>query len=409
MPRRYNAVLGPFASGDVMMRRALILLVLSLTVPEAGLLAQAVQPTGSSPVARGFRTVTLVEGLEHPWGLAFLPDGSMLITERPGRLRLVRDGKLIDPPISGVPAVLAFGQGGLMDVSLSPDFQQDNLVYLCYSAGTRNANRTTLARGVLDLQSMALRDVQVLFEASPPKSGGAHFGSRIVWLADGTLLLSIGDGGNPPQRIDGTLAREHGQRMDSHLAKVLRLNADGSVPQDNPFVGQDGVRPEIYSIGHRNIQGMARDPESGRIWATEHGPRGGDELNLIVAGENYAWPLASYGREYSTGARVAPVDTLPGTMHPKAVWTPSKAPSGLAFYTGDKFPQWRGNLLSGGLMSQEVRRIILDGERVTGQESIRIGQRVRDVRQGPDGYLYVLTDHGNGRLIRIEPEGEVGH
>lgn len=386
------------------MRRVLGLSVLMVVILADGLWAQAVRPTGSSPPASGFRTVTLVEGLEHPWSLAFLPDGSILITERPGRLRLVRDGKLIDQPIAGVPSVLALGQGGLMDIALSPTFEQDNLVYLSYSAGTRQSNRTTLARGVLDLQSMRLRDVQVLFEASPSKSGGAHFGSRIVWLPDGTLLLAIGDGGNPPQQIDGTPARDHGQRMDSHLAKIVRLNPDGSVPKDNPFIGREGVRPEIYTLGHRNIQGMVRDPESGRIWATEHGPRGGDELNLIIAGENYAWPLASYGREYTTGQRVAPVDILPGTMHPKAVWTPSKAPSGLEFYTGDKFPQWRGSLLSGGLMSQEVRRIMLDGERVIAQESIHIGQRVRDVRQGPDGLLYVLTDHGNGRLIRIEPQ-----
>jgi aldose sugar dehydrogenase len=363
-----------------------------------------VEPTAEAARAEGWKPETVVRGLEHPWGLAFLPDGDMLVTERPGRLRLVSKGKLAEQSIEGVPEVLAVNQGGLLDVSVHPRFEENNYVYLTYSAGTRQSNRTTLARGTLDRQSMVLRDVRVLFEVEPPKSDAQHFGSRILWLPDGTLLMSVGDGGNPPLQIDGTLAREHGQRLDSHLGSIVRLNDDGSVPQDNPFVGQERVRPEIYSYGHRNIQGMARDPETGRIWANDHGPRGGDELNLIERGGNYGWPVATYGRDYRTNQRFTPHYTLPETVDPKVVWTPAQAPSGLAFYTGDRFPDWRGSLFSGGLVGQEIRRIRLEGENAVDQESLPIGRRVRYVAEGPDGFLYVLTDERKGELLRIEPE-----
>jgi glucose/arabinose dehydrogenase len=364
-----------------------------------------VEPTADVPMAEGWRKTTIVEGLEHPWGMAFLPDGRILITERPGRLRVVQDGQLVEQEIEGVPDVFAQGQGGLLDIALHPNFQQNQYVYLTYAAGTEQQNRTTLARGRLD--GMRLRDVEVLFEAHPPKRQVQHFGSRIIWAKDGTLLMSIGDGGNPPLQIDGILARDHAQRLDTHLGSIIRLNDDGSVPQDNPLVGRQGARPEIWSYGHRNIQGIAAD-QQGRLWVTEHGPLGGDELNLAQRGENHGWPLATHGADYRTGQRFTEYRTLPGAVAPKVVWTPATAPSGLAYYTGERFPQWRGNLFSGGLVGQDIRRIILEGENVVGQETIPIAQRVRDVVQGPDGFLYVLTDEEDGELIRIEPDLHAG-
>lgn len=353
----------------------------------------------AKPVA--WKQTVLAPGLEHPWSLAFLPNGDMLVTERPGRLRLVRGGQLVQQPIEGVPQVLAVNQGGLMDVEIHPDFGQNQFVYFTYSSGTPEANRTVLARGRLD--GMQLRDVQELFRADPDKPGDEHFGSVLLWLPDGTLLMSVGDGGNPPLQVGGTLARENGQRLDRHLGKILRLDANGKPPRDNPFVGREGVRPEIYSYGHRNIQGLARERRSGRVWATEHGPFGGDEVNLITPGGNYGWPRASTGLDYTTKERVTPNDSLPSMIDPKFTWSPSKAPSGLAFYTGDRFGAWRGDLFSGGLVTQAVHRLKLDGENVTGEEKLAIGRRVREVVQGPDGLLYVLTDHDDGELLRIEP------
>lgn len=360
-----------------------------------------VEPTGEVPLAEGWRATILLRGLEHPWGMAFLPDGGMLITERVGRLRLVQDGVLLEAHVEGVPDVFAQNQGGLLDVAVHPDFIQNRLVYLTHAAGTARENRTTLVRGRLD--GTSLNDLEVLFEAAPPKSDGQHFGSRLLWLPDGTLLMSVGDGGNPPLQIDGTLARDHGQRLDSHLGSIIRLNDDGSVPEDNPFAGRDDARPEIYSYGLRNVQGLALDAGAGRVWATDHGPRGGDELNLILPGENYGWPLATHGADYRTGQRFTPDRTLPNTAAPRAVWTPAIAPSGLAVYTGDAFPEWRGDVFAGGLVGQGLRRIVLDGDQVVRQESLPIGARVRDVAQGPDGLLYVLTDERDGVLLRIEP------
>jgi aldose sugar dehydrogenase len=355
----------------------------------------------SIPPAVGWKKTTLISPLEHPWGLAFLPDGGMLITERPGRLRLVRDGKLQPQPIGGVPAVAAIGQGGLLDIALHPDFAQNQLIYFTYAAGTESANHTTLGRG--RLEGSQLVDVKVLFQAQPSKPGGQHFGSVLLWLPDKTLLMSIGDGGNPPLMVDGILARENAQRLDRHLGKILRLDAEGKAPADNPFVGREGTRPEIYTYGNRNIQGLTRDPQSGRIFATEHGPYGGDELNLIVAGGNYGWPLASFGRDYRTKEPVSPNTSLPNMLNPREVWSPSKAPSGLLFYSGDKFPQWRGQILSGGQVSMDIRAIKFDGEKVTGQQSIQIGRRLREIVLGPDGFIYILTDHKDGELMRIEP------
>lgn len=357
--------------------------------------------TPAKIAAVNFRKATVVSGLEHPWGMAWLPDGAMLITERPGRLRVVRNGVLDPTPIAGVPTVLAFNQGGLMDVSLHPRFAENRLVYLTYSHGTRNANRTRVARATFDGKS--LQNVQVIFEVSQAKPDGQHFGSRILWLPDGTMLVAIGDGGNPPVELNGDLIRKQAQNLRSHLGKIVRLNDDGSVPRDNPFAANKNADPAVWSYGHRNIQGLAFDPTANRVWSTEHGARGGDELNLVQAGKNYGWPLVTYSKEYF-GPEISNERSRPGLVDPKAVWTPAKAPSGLAFYTGNRFPQWQGNLFAGGLVSRDVRRISLDASgKVVSQQQITIGQRVRDVRQGPDGLLYILTDEPNGQLIRLEP------
>ncbi len=353
-----------------------------------------------APEANGWRVETVVSGLEHPWSVAWLPDGSALVTERSGRLRLVREGKLDPRPVSGLPPILASGQGGLLEVSLHPDFASNRYVYLTFSSGTRGANRTTLARGRFDGE--ALRDVAVIFRNADTKSGGQHFGSRIVWLPDNSLLMSIGDGGNPPTSFRGANIRDQAQNPGTHFGKVLRLNDDGTPFSQNPYANRPGAKPEVWSIGHRNIQGMSRDPESGRVWANEHGSRGGDELNVIKGGENYGWPAVTYSVEY-WGPRISQETSRPGIVEPKLVWTPSKAPSGLVFYTGDVYPSWKGNLFSGALKFGQIRRIELNGERVVGEEKLTIGRRVRDVRQGPDDHLYVLTDEADGALLRILP------
>lgn len=360
-------------------------------------------PSADAPRAGGWRAVTVAEGLERPWAIAWLPNGDALITERPGRLRLLRDGRLAPEPIAGLGSVAAEGHAGLMDVSPHPRFTENRLVYFTYAAGTREANSTRLARARLNADSTALEEVSDLHVVSPLKPRFQHFGSRLLWLPDGTLLLALGDGGNPPTRIDGELAREQAQKLSSQLGKILRLRDDGTVPPDNPFVGRADADPAVWSYGHRNIQGLARDPDTGRVWANEHGSRGGDELNLLAPGANYGWPRATYSIEYTFGT-ISPHRALPGMVDPLVVWTPAQAPSGLAFYTGERFPAWRGDLFSGALKRKEVRRVDLDSEgRVLGQESLPIGARVRDVRQGPDGFLYVLTDEPAGRLLRIEP------
>ena len=351
-----------------------------------------------------YQKITLVKNLEHPWSIAWLPDGKILITERPGRLRIFRDGILEPTPISGVPQVFAVGQGGLLDVSAHPRFAENRFIYLTYSHGDRSNNRTRIARA--RLENNTLGDLKVIFEVSQTKPGAQHFGSRIIWLPDGTLVASIGDGGNPPIEFNGEFIRQQAQNRNSHFGKVIRLNDDGSIPSNNPFATSTDAKPALWSYGHRNIQGITLDPTKNRVWATEHGSRGGDELNLIERGENYGWPVVTHSREYS-GGLISPETSRPGLVDPKVIWTPSIAPSGLAFYNGDRFPQWRGNLFAGGLVSQDLRRIQLDpGGNVIAQNSIPIGQRVRDVRQGPDGLLYVLTDDRNGQLIRLEPMGK---
>lgn len=389
-------------------RLALIAILLVVAAAAAGWMMRRpsgpVVPTADVPVATGWEAVPVVTGLEHPWSLAWLPSGDILVTERPGRLRVIRAGKLLDQPVAGLPETLGQGQGGLMDLALHPRFPENRWVYFTYGIGTSDANATRLARGRLAADGSALTELEVLHTVRPLKPGAQHFGSRLLWLPDGTLLLALGDGGNPPNRLDGELIREQAQKRDSQLGKVLRLRDDGTVPPDNPFVGQAGTDPLIWTLGHRNIQGLARDPVNGRIWASEHGSRGGDELNLLAAGGNYGWPRATYSIEYTFGT-ISRHTTLPGMVDPVAVWTPAQAPSGLLVYTGDVFPAWRGDLFSGGLKSREIRRIDLDAAgKVIGEEKLPIGARLRDVRQGPDGFVYVLTDEKNGRLLRLQPK-----
>ena len=344
-----------------------------------------------------WQKVTVIEGLEHPWSMVWLPNGEILITERPGRLRVVREGKLDPKAIAGVPEVFAVGQGGLLDVAIHPQFAQNRWIYLTYAHGDREANRTRVARAVYD--GTSLRDLRVIFEVSQAKTGSQHFGSRLLWLPDGTLLVAIGDGGNPPLQLAGDLIRKQSQNLQSHLGKIIRINDDGSLPKDNPFMGS-----KIWSYGHRNIQGISFDPMTQRVWATEHGAKGGDELNLIEKGKNYGWPVVSASQEYGTNTPVSREKSRPDLIDPKTIWTPAIAPSGLVFYTGNRFPNWQGNLFAGGLVSRDIRRLEVDksGE-IINQEAIPIGQRVRDVRQSPDGFLYLLTDEGNGQLIRLEP------
>ena len=346
---------------------------------------------------------TLADGLERPWGMAWLPDGAMLITERPGRLRLKRDGELVAEPIAGTPEVLASGQGGLMDVAVHPDFENNRFVYLTYSHGSRDANRTRVARAVLN--GMALTDLEVIFEVAEEKTGTQHFGSRLLWLPDGTLLVSIGDGGNPPVELDGELIRLRAQDRSSYNGKIVRINDDGSIPQDNPFVGADAAAPAVWSYGHRNVQGMAFDPATQAVWVNEHGALRGDELNRVEAGGNYGWPGVTYSRDYRGATEISPHTSLPGMIDPALVWMETQAPSGLVVYSGDRFPDWRGDLFSGGLVSQQIRHIKLDADgNVREERAIDVGARVRDVRQGPDGWLYALTDEPNGRLLRLEPK-----
>ncbi|XXJ18655.1 PQQ-dependent sugar dehydrogenase [Desulfovibrio caledoniensis] len=355
-------------------------------------------PERTDPV-ENVRATTLLTGLDHPWAMAWLPDGGLLITERPGRVRLFRDGWLTTVP--GTPDVLAYGQGGLLDIALHPDFKDNRLVYFTLATGTESANRTALARARFD--GGRFHDAEVLFTASPAKSGGQHFGSRLAWLPDKTLVLSVGDGGNPPQRVDGMLARDQAQNPASHQGKLIRLRDDGT-PADPPAFADRSAAPGLYTMGHRNIQGMAYDPLRATLWVSEHGARTGDEINRIEPGRNYGWPKASWSKEYTLPMDVADHHSLPGMIDPAVVWKWRFAPSGLMVYTGDAFPAFKGDLLAGGLRSETIRLIELDESgAVLGDQDLPMGHRVRDIRQGPDGLIYVLTDEDDGRLIRLEP------
>ncbi len=375
-----------------MMRRFLPVLAVTLAAGSASALPPA--PQTAKVLKTGYRVTEIARGLDHPWSMAFLPDGAILVTERAGRLRLIKEGSLVPRPIAGVPAVLTGSQAGLFDIVLHPDFALNGIVYLTYAAGTHAANGTQVARARFD--GTSLQDLQVIFRALPLKAGDNHYGARMAFLPDGTFALTIGEGFE---------YREKAQDLSSDLGKIVRLNGDGSVPRDNPFLGRASVRPEIYSWGHRNPQGLAFDAPSGRLYETEHGPRGGDELNVITAHSNYGWPVITYGMDYS-GAYVSPYTQRPGLEQPLIYWTPSIAPSGLAVYHGDRFPAWRGDLFTGSLAFTHLRRVHLDAHgEVVDQEEL-LGDRhwrIRDVRAAPDGYLYVCTDESDGRVLRLEP------
>lgn len=363
-----------------------------------------VEPVADAPRQAGWKAVTVTGGLMRPWGAVWLPDGrTLLVTEREGALRVIQDGALRLDPVDGAPEVLPLGQGGLLDIALHPDFAENRWVYLTYSAGQRNANRTVLARGRLAEDLTRLTELETLFEVSQAKPGGQHFGSRLLWLDDGSLLMSIGDGGNPPTKLNGRLIREYAQDRSSHLGKVLRLTEDGKPAPDNPFATDADADPAVWTWGHRNIQGMALHPETRAVWATEHGARGGDELNLLRAGRNYGWPDATYSVEYF-GPRISDTATLEGAENPHVVWTPCIAPSGLVFYTGPEFPDWQGDLFAGGLVLRQIRRIDFEGGEVVGQTTLQFEDRIRWVGQSPDGGLYALTDEIDGRLLRIVPD-----
>jgi glucose/arabinose dehydrogenase len=346
-----------------------------------------------------FDVVVLAKGLVHPWAVEPLPDGTLLVTERPGRMRIVSATGEVGAPIAGLPEVAARGQGGLLDVALSPSFATDRTIYWSYAEPRDGGNGTAVARGVLSPDGRSLDQVRVLFRAMPTYDGGAHFGSRLVFGPDGKLYITTGD------RSDAAM-RPQAQQLDSHMGKVMRIEPDGSVPADNPFAGRAGARPEIWALGFRNVQAAAFDGQ-GRLWTVEHGTRGGDELNLVEKGKNYGWPVQAYGIEYR-GAPIAGSSTNPaGFEQPVYYWDPVIAPSGAQWYTGDLFPTWRGSLFIGGMGSTRLVRLEVKDGRVTGEEHLLAerGQRIRDVRQGPDGALYLVTDSDNGELWKIVPRG----
>jgi len=360
-----------------------------LVIPAVG--QEAPRSPTPKPVTLPARQVDVARGLDHPWGLAFLPDGRMLVTERAGRLRIVgRDGELSEP-VAGVPQVRAGGQGGLLDVALSPTFAQDRLVYLSFSEPGEGGAGVAVARGRLG--ERGLEGTQTIWRQQPKVGASIHWGSRLVFRRDGTLFVTLGD----------RSSRDHVQDLGATIGKIVRINPDGTIPRDNPFVGRDGVRPEIWSYGHRNAQAAALDAR-GQLWTVEHGARGGDELNNPQPGRNYGWPVISYGVEYS-GWKIGEGTAKPGMEQPVYYWDPVIAPSGATFYTGDAFPDWRGDLLIGSLNPGGLVRLRLTDGRVTDETHYVIdpGERVRNVRQGPDGLIYVLTDTPRGRVIRIEP------
>ena len=350
-----------------------------------------------------FRVVTVVEGLEHAWSLAFLPGGDMLVTERPGRLRIVRNGALLPDSVPGVPAVLARGQGGLLEVAPHPDFATNRLIYLTFSKPIGDGERATTAVVRGRFEHDRLTGVQEIFEAD--SRGNGHYGSRLAFDGNGFLFITVGDRQAPPR---GNLETHPAQDRSNHHGTINRLHDDGRVPADNPFVNEAGVRPEIWSYGHRNPQGLAIHPETGDVWANEHGPQGGDELNLIQRGANYGWPVVGYGVNYGSGTAIHSGTRREGMEPPVHFWVPSIATSGLLIYTGDRFPQWRGNLFVGGLAGQQLARLTMDGRRVMSEETLVRGLgRIRDVRQGPDGFIYLVID-GEGQrpsVVRLEPGG----
>jgi glucose/arabinose dehydrogenase len=359
--------------------------VLAATGPPGG--AQDKKP-GLETKAATLKVRKVAKDLQFPWGLAFLPDGRMLVTERPGRLRIIdKDGK-ISEPLKGVPEVFAEQQGGLLDVAVDPKFTENGLVYLSYSERGQSGAGTAVARGKLG--EVGLENVEVIFRQKPKVDRGLHYGSRLVFAPDGKLFVTLGE------RFKFAPAQD----LSTTLGKIVRINPDGSVPEDNPFVGQEGKLPEIYSYGHRNPQGAAIHPETGKLWETEFGPLGGDELNIIEPGKDYGWPLVSWGKHYD-GKEIPDPPTRPEFTDAIKYWSPVISPSGITFYTGDKIPGWKGNLLIAGLSAQGIVRLTLDGDKVVDEERIPLKARIRDVVQGPDGAVYALTDKPDGSILRI--------
>ena len=361
-----------------------------------------------------FDVAVLAKGLERPWAVEPLPNGDFLVTEKTGRLRVVSAKGEVGPPLGGLlpvgsggvsaasgqgglPPITARGQGGLLDVALSPDFARDRTIFWSFSEQREGGSGTTVARGVLSEDRRNLEQVRIIFRATPTYDNGLHFGSRLAFGPDGMLYVTLGDRFDRPNR-------QKAQQLDTHIGKIVRIGPDGSAPADNPFAGQAGAAPGIWTLGHRNVQSAAFD-ERGRLWAVEHGPRGGDELNLIEKGKNYGWPLVSYGEEYSGEPIPGAVTAREGYEQPVYYWDPVIAPSGMQFYTGDAFPAWRGSLFIGGLVREGLVRLVIEGNRVVGEEHLLTEreQRVRDVRQGPDGALYVVTDERDGELWKITP------
>ena len=344
-----------------------------------------------------FDVVVLARGLTHPWAVEPLPSGDLLVTERPGRMRVVSATGTVGAPIEGLPDVFARGQGGLLDVALGPTFASDRTIYWSYSEPRDGGNATSVARGVLSADSRRVENVRVIFRAMPTYDGRMHFGSRLAFGPDGMLYVTLGE-------RSVMEVRPQAQQLNSHMGKTIRIAPDGSVPRDNPFVGRSDARPEIWSVGHRNVQASAFDSE-GRFWIVDHGPKGGDEVNLIEKGKNYGWPVVTFGEEYSGAPIQSSVTTREGFVDPVYYWDPVIAPSGAQFYTGSAFPAWRGSLFIGALADQRLVRLTLENDRVTGEEHLLTdrGQRIRDVRQGPDGLLYIVTDEADGELWKIVP------
>ena len=338
---------------------------------------------------------TVASGLVNPWSLAFLPDGRMLVTERPGRMRLVTTEGQISPPLKGVPEVLASGQGGLLDVITDKSYAQNKTIYFCYAERAGGGGRTAVARAKLDHGGGRLDEVRIIFRQEGPLSSGNHYGCRIVQANDRNLFVTLGEHFS---------YRDEAQNLGNHLGKLIRITPDGAAPADNPFVGRADAKPEIWSYGHRNEQGLAINPASGDLWEIEHGPRGGDEVNIIGKGKNYGWPVIGYGIDYS-GEKIHDGTSKDGMEQPIKYWVPSIAPSGMAFYTAKLFPKWTGSLFTGALAGEMLVRLQLNGNTVTGEERLlqNLNERIRDVRQGPDGALWLLTDNSAGRILRVSP------
>ena len=385
--------------------------------PQAGVDPRPPNATGQTPAFPGqtrvpeakknvaFEVVTVAEGLDKPWGLTFLPGGKMLVTEKPGRLRVVTaDGKLSEP-VAGLPPVDARNQGGLLDVALDPRFASNQLIYWSYSepAAEEGANNTAVARGkFVDGAAPRVDEVKVIYHQAPSLKSTLHYGGRLVFGRDGTLFVTQGERSITPGRMQA-------QQMDSLLGKIVRINSDGTIPKDNPFVGKDGVRPEIWSFGHRNVQAATLNPATGELWEVEHGTRGGDEINISRKGKDYGWPTIAYGIEYQGGPITGGITAKEGMEQPIYYWDPVIAPSGMVFYTGSLFPAWKGSLFVGGLASTNLVRLDLQGEKIVGEERLLKDlepkpERIRDVRQGPDGAIYLLTDNTAGRILKLVPK-----